>query len=318
MIADPRHKMKRGICGNGFLLAMSLAVMCAQGAWAQNANDFAVAKWKLKRSCNELRLEPTALVTIRRTPRFYFGSECASKTEAERAELDFELSNPESIPLGSITAIVREVITRRPVQGLIQETVSSLDPEDMLQQAAGDPRAVILLPLVPVVTIAAAEAMEPFRGIKTHTDSVRVLWTEEGSPRSTNFILSREGAESLLHQLTKATGKSWASVRIDGKSQDKRTSQVLVHFNRPVSALNITVGAGNYRLLMYESFDSTRLVYLLSEDQQAVLTAFTAEAFPLGPKKPWLVRLARAGDGSWCLTELDTDLEHLQLHACER
>jgi hypothetical protein len=310
--------MKSGIFVNALVLTMSLAVMCARGVWAQNTKDSTIGKWKLKRSCNELRLEPTALVTIRRTPRFYFGSECASKTEGERAEVDFEVSNPESIPLGSITAIVREVITRRPVPGVIQETVSSFDPEDTLQEAAVDPRAIIALPLVPVVTIAAAEAMEPFRGIKTHTDSVRVLWTEDGSPRSANFILSREGAESLLNQLTKATGKSWASVRIDHKIQDKHTSQVLVHFNRPVSALNITVGAGNYRLLMYESSDAARLVYLLSEDQQAVVTAFTAEASPLGPEKPWIVRLARAGDGSWCLTELDTDLEHLQLQACQR
>jgi hypothetical protein len=126
------------------------------------------------------------------------------------------------------------------------------------------------------------------------------------------------GSESLLNLLTKATGKSWTSVRIDIKSQDEHTSQVLVHFNRPVSALNITVGAGNYRLLIYESLDATRLVYLLSEDQQVVLTAFTAAASPLGPEKPWVVRLARAGDGSWCLTELDTDLEHLQLQACQR
>lgn len=304
--------------GHELLVTICLAAVSVQGATAQAAKDSPIAKWKLKHTCSELRLEPMALVTLRRTPRFYFGSECASKTEAERAEIHLELSNPESIPLGSITAIVREVITRRPVQGAIQQTASLLDLEDTLQQIAGDPRAFIVLPLYPVVIVAAAEAMEPFRGVKTHINSVRVLWTEDGSPRSTNFLLSRGGAESLLNHLTKATGKSWKSVRFDGKRQDDFASQVLVRFSRPISALNITVGQGNYRLAICHLLDSARLVYLLSGDQQDVLTAFTAEASPLGTEKPWILRLARAGDGSWCPAELNTKLEHLQLQACQR
>ncbi|MGB6885082.1 MAG: hypothetical protein WBE10_13630 [Candidatus Acidiferrum sp.] len=303
---------------HGLLVVITLAAMYVQGASAQAPKDSPIAKWKLKHSCSELRLEPTALVTLRRTPRFYFGSECASKTETERAEIDLELSSPESIPLDSITAIAREVITRRPVQGAIQQTASLLDPEDMLKQAWLDPRAFIMLPLYPVVIVAAAEAMEPFRGVATHINSVRVLWTEDGSPRSTNFLLSRGDAESLLNHLAKATGKSWTSARFDGRRQDDLASQFLVRFSRPVSAQNITVGEGNFRLAIYHRLDSARLVYLLSEDQQNVLTAFTAEATPLGMGKPWIIKLARAGDGSWCLAELNTNLEHLLLRACQR
>jgi hypothetical protein len=313
-----RHKMKVGIFGSGLLVTMSLAVMCSQCAWAQNAKESPIGKWKLKRSCNELRLERNALVSTRRASLFLFSPDCVSKSDAERAEIVFENSNPETIPLDSITAIVREVVIRRPVQEGIPQITSMLDSEDMVKAVIEDPRAVIVLPLYPVVIVAAAGAMELFRGVKTHTESVRVLWIKDGSPRSNSFFLSGRNAVSFLSHLAKATGKNWTKVRFDCEAQDERASQVGVHFDKPISALNITVGAGNYRLLLVKDSDSTRLVYLLSEDQRDVLTGFTAEVSPLGAETPWKLRLARAADGSWCLSELNTDLERLQLRACQR
>ncbi len=186
----------------------------------------------------------------------------------------------------------------------------------MIKSVKEDPRVLIALPLVPVVVVGAAEAMEPFHGVKTHLDSVRVLWTEDGSPRSTNFYLSKGNAESLLNHLAKLTGKTWTSVRFDNESTDAHASEALVHFNRPVSALNTTVGPGSFRLFMFKGSDATRLVYLLSEDREDVLTAFSAAPSPLGAEKPWIIGLARAADGSWCLSELHTNLERLQLRAC--
>jgi len=82
--------------------------------------------------------------------------------------------------------------------------------------------------------------------------------------------------------------------------------------------MNVTVGAATYRLLTLKSPDSVRLIYLLSEDQKDVITGFTAVASPLGSQLPWKLKLARAAEGSWCLTELDTDIERLQLRACAK
>jgi hypothetical protein len=317
VIRYQRYQMRAHAVAKGLFVSTSLAIICAQGAFAQDRNDSPIAKWKLKRSCNELRLEPTALVTIRRTPFFYFGSQCESRTETEREETDFSQSHPESIPLDSITLLIREAVTRRPVKQAIQQTISTLNTDDILKSLKEDPRSLIALPLVPVVIVGAAEAMEPFRGVKTHLDSVRVLWTEDGSPRGTNFYLSRGNAESLLNHLAKLTGKTWTSVRFDNETQAAQASEVLVHFNRPVSALNVTVGPGDFRLFMCKGSDATRLVYLLSEDRKDVLTAFSSDASPLCAEKPWIIRLARAADSSWCLTELHTNLEQLQLRACQ-
>jgi hypothetical protein len=159
--------------------------------------------------------------------------------------------------------------------------------------------------------------MEPFHGVKTHQNSVRILWIEDGSPRSTNFYLSQGSAASLLNHLEKLTGKTWTSVRFDTERQAGQASEVFVHFTQPVSALNITVGPGNFRLLTFQGSDTTRVVYLLSEDRKDILAAFSADASPLGEGKPWIMRLARAADGSWCLSELQTNLEQLKLQACQ-
>jgi hypothetical protein len=176
----------------------------------------------------------------------------------------------------------------------------------MLESFPMYPEAVIMLPLYPVVAVSMAGAMQPFRIVKTHRQSVRVLWTEDGNPRSTNLSLSRGDVKSLLNHLEDATGKGWNTVRFDSKARDPHASQVRVHFDRPVSAINVTVGAATYRLLMLKNPDSVRLVYLLSENQEDVFTGFTAVASPLGEQLPWKIKLARAADGSWCLTELAT------------
>jgi hypothetical protein len=301
----------------GTLITINFALMYPRGVCAQNPKDPPMGRWKLKRSCNELRLESTALVSIRRTPRFSLSSECGFKSEVNVAEIAFEQSNPESIPLGSITAIVREVVIRRPVQREIQQTISALDPEELLRTANDAGEGIILLPLYPVVIVAAAGAMEPFRGVKTHLNSVRLLWIEDGNPRSSNFFLSPGSAESLLSHLAQATGKRWTKVHFDSEALDKHASQVIVHFDRTISAMNITVGAGSYTLQIFRGTDSTRLVYLLSGDQKDVLTAFTAEASPRNAEMSWKIRLTRDADGSWCPSELNTDLEHLQLRACQ-
>jgi len=322
VIGGQAHEMKAIPGGNELLVMMSIAVMCAQVAWPQNAKDAPAGKWKLKHSCDELRLEPAALVIVRRKPGFMSSSECkGAASEAERAEQDYEQSHPESIPLGSITAIVKEVVTRRPVEQAIQDTASSSDPENIATSAIEplQPEAAALaLPLYPVVMGSVVGAMEPFRGVKTHAETVRVLWMENGIPRSINFSLARGDLKSLLNHLADATGKGWTSIRFDSEGQDRHASEVRVHFDRPVSAMNVTVGAATYRLLTLKSPDSVRLIYLLSEDQKDVITGFTAVASPLGSQLPWKLKLARAAEGSWCLTELDTDIERLQLRACAK
>jgi hypothetical protein len=168
--------------------------------------------------------------------------------------------------------------------------------------------------------LAEAGALTPFRGVKTHIESVRILWTENGMPRSSIFLLSRKGVESLLDRLAQATAKSWTEVRFDSEAHAEHASQVLVHFSEEVSAGEMTVSAGNYRLLMLAASDSTRLVYLFAGNYRLpsdAITVLTAEASPLGTEKPWKIKLAHNAEGSWCLSEIDTDVERLQLRVCQ-
>lgn len=335
VIGKLRHQLRAGIFANGLLVALSFALICTQDAVAQSPQDSPIAKWNLKCSGNELRLEPTALVSVPRTrhfsssssnssnytssSHFFFNSSgCASKTAKDQEEINFEQSTLETIPLDSITAIIKEDITQRPVKRAIQQTASSLTTENMIEMIKQEPRSLVVLPVLPVIVGVTAGAMEPFHGIKTHRNSVRILWTENGSPHSTNFYLSQSSVTSLLNHLEKLTGKTWTSVRFDNETQAGRASEVLVHFTQPVSALNITVGPGNFSILTFQGPDVTRLVYLLSEDRKDILATFSADASPLGEEKPWILRLARAADGSWCLSELQTNLEQLKLHACQK
>jgi len=197
--------------------------------------------------------------------------------------------------------------------------MSELEPENMLRTAKEAGEAAIGLPAYPVILLATAGAMEPFRGVKTHIESVRILWIENGTPRSTNFFLSARDVASLVRRLAQVTGKSWAEARFDSEAQSEHASQVLVHFNEEVSAGEITVSAGNYQLLMLTASAATHLVYFFSGDRQMpqdAMAVFSAEASPLVTGKPWKVRLARNADRSWCLFEIDTDVERLRVRAC--
>jgi hypothetical protein len=218
---------------------ISIAVMCAQGAWPQNTEHAAAGKWKLKHSCNEVRLEQAALVIVPKTTHFLTSTDCKTISEAEREEKTYEQSHPETIPLSSITAIVKEEVTRRPVEQAIQDSSYAFDPEDMLKSFLVYPEAVIMLPLYPAVAVSVAGAMQPFRIVKTHRQSVRILWSEDGNPRSTNLSLSRGDVRSLLNHLEDATGKGWNTVRFDSKAQDPHASQVRVHTGCSCSRIRI-------------------------------------------------------------------------------
>lgn len=312
--------MKPSTLRTAFLLGLGLATICGRGAWAQNAKDSPIGKWNLKGYCWEVRLVPTALVPAPRAPvSFLPPSEC-DEEHAMKPPGSFR----ESIPLGSITAIVREIVARKPVQERINENLSSVKPENLIstigEAAEGAGEAAVFAPAAPVFLLAEAGAMAPFRGVRTHIESVRLLWTENHTPRSTVLVLARKDVESLLNRLAHATAKSWTEVRFDSEAKDEHASQVLVHFSEPVSAGDITVSAGNYRLLMIVSSDSTHLVYWFSEGKQLpqdAMAVFTAEASPLGNGKPWKIQLSHDAEGSWCPSEIDTDLERLHLQVCK-
>jgi hypothetical protein len=267
----------------------------------------------------QLQLQPTALITVPKAPGHFLSSDCTPPTDVTGAAATIEEPVRESIPLGSITAIVREVVTRRPVQEEIKKTMSAVAPENLVSTVLEAGEAGPFAPAAPVLVLAIAGAMEPFRGVKTHIESVRILWTENGTPRSTNFSLSGRNVASLLSRLAEVTSKSWAEARFDSEAQSEHASQILVHFNEEVSAGEITVSEGNYRLLMLTASGATHLVYFFSEDKrmpQDAIAVFSAEASPLVTGKAWKIKLARNADGSRCLSEIDTDVERLQVHAC--
>jgi hypothetical protein len=233
-------------------------------------------------------------------------------------------SDPESIPLSSITAIVREIVTRKPVQEETNRVLTKLKPESLIstiQEASeGAGEAAVFAPTVPAFLLAEVGALTPFRGVKTHIESVRILWEENGIPRSSNFSLSGKDVDSLLDHLAQATSKGWAVVRFDAQAQTEHAVQVLVHFDEPVSVGDITVSQGSYRFLTITASDSTRLVYLFAEGRRLpsdAITVLTADASLLGALKPWNLTLVHNGLGSWCLSEIHTDSERLRLQACQ-
>ncbi len=319
VFSHPVHRMRSSTFGNGIFVTISFALLCSRGARAQDGKHSPTGNWNLKHSCEELLLEPTALVIARGDPHFLSSGKCTPTSDMTRTAGTFEIFNRESIPLSSITAIVKELVTRRPVQEAIHQTISELEPENMLRTAEGAGEGAILLPAYPAIILSAAGAMAPFRGVKTRIESVRILWTENGTPRSKNFLLSGKDVESLLKHLAEVTGKSWVELRFDSEARNEDASQVLVHFSQEFSAGNFTVWAGNYRFLMLTTSAATHLVYFFSEGKQMpqdAMAVFAAEASPLGAGKPWKIRLARNVDSSWCLSEIDTDVEHLRVRAC--
>ncbi len=126
---------------------------------AQAGQNHRIEKWNLKHSCMELRLEPTELVTGERTPGIssHFSSSCIPGTDAEVRAKQADQALPGSISLQSITAVIKEVVAQMPVKNAMHETLSGLEPKKMLDAAAG--------------------AMAPYRGVRTHNESLRIFLT---------------------------------------------------------------------------------------------------------------------------------------------
>jgi len=305
--------MKCDLFYSALPFVVSVASIFGSDAWAQETRHSAIGKWNLKASCKEVRLEPTTLVTVRRRQGFYNSSTCEDSSDEGRAKAAQE-SIPEIIPLDSITTIVREVVTRKPVQEEINKMV---DPDNLISSVGEESEAGMLALAAPALMLATAGALSPFRGVKTHMESVRIIWDENGTPRNSIFYLSRKNADSFLNRLAQAVGKNWTEVRFDSKAQEEHATQVLVHFNVPVGmGGEIVVSEGNYKFLMLAASNSTHLVYLFHENSelpQDAVMVLTAETYPLGSAKPWKIKLAHDAEGFWCISEIHTDIERLQL-----
>jgi hypothetical protein len=263
-----------------------------------------------------LRLRSDGLVVENRPIRFFEYSKSASVGD-ESGELH---SRPDFIPFSAITAVIREVVTRKPVQTAIDDTLKDMEPENMLKMAEGADEGAIGLPALPVILAVTAGVMVPFRGVKTHIHSVRILWVENGVPRSTNFLLSARDSESLSRRVAQIVGKVPVEVYFDSEVRDERASQIVLHFTQRVSIGTYTGWGGTYRLLLLKCSDGTNLVYFFAADKQMPQDAFmtlTADSSSLGSEKPWKVKLARDLDGSFCFTEIDTDTERLLVRACQ-
>src|SRR5277367_3090528 len=94
----------------------------------QSGQNHRIEKWSLKHSCRELRLEPTELVTVERTPEIsaHLSSRCIPCSDSEARTRQTDEALPESIPLQAITAVVEEVVARIPVKHAMDETLSGL------------------------------------------------------------------------------------------------------------------------------------------------------------------------------------------------
>lgn len=302
------------VCQRLFL-ALGISLACATGICAQSGSDHTDPTWRLKGRSLQLRLLSDGLIIEKAKTRFF--SSTKSNPTPEHAELD---RMPSFIPFSSITAVIKEVVGHKPVQAAIHETLADMELSKMWEMAEGAGEGAIGLPAVPVILAATAGAMLPFSGVRTHIQSVRILWIENGLARSTNFILSAQDSESLSGRLAQVTGRVRTEVQFDNEVRDGRASQMVVHFTQPVSIGLYTVWGGTYRLLLLKCSDGTNLVYFFAADKQMpqdALMTLTAESSPLGSEKPWKVKLARDLDGSFCFTEVDTDTERFQLKACQ-
>jgi hypothetical protein len=308
------QRIAPGLCRR-ILLPIGVALACAIGTYAQGDAEATTPTWKLKGSPLQLRLRSVGLVVENRTIRFFEYSKSASVGD-ESGEF---YSRPDFIPFSAITAVIREVVTRKPVQTAIDDTLKDMEPENMLKMAEGAGEGAIGLPALPVILAVTAGVMVPFRGVKTHIHSVRILWVENGMPRSTNFLLSARDSESLSRRVAQIVGKVPVEVYFDSEVRDERASQIVLHFTQRVSIGTHTVWGGTYRLLLLKCSDGTNLVYFFAADKQMPQDAFmtlTADSSSLGSEKPWKVKLAPDLDGSFCFTEIDTDTERLLVRAC--
>jgi hypothetical protein len=304
-----------GLCKR-FILPIAVALACAIGTCAQRDREAANPTWKLRGSALQLRLRSDGLVVETRPIRFFEVSKAGTEWD-QSAELH---SRPDFIPLSAITAVIREVVTRMPVQTAIDETLKDMEPENMIKMTEGADEGAIGLPAMPLILAVTAGAMVPFRGVKTHICSVRILWLENRVPRSTNFVLSARDSESLSGRLAQIVGRVRVEVYFDKEAHDEQMSQIVLRFMQRVSIGTYTSWGGTYRLLLLKCSDGTNLVYFFAADKQmpqdALLTV-TADSSPLGSEKPWRVKLARDLEGSFCFTEIDTDTERLLVRTCQ-
>ena len=294
------------------LLIVSVGTWFGAGTMAQTGGSVK-AKWNLRNGCREVRLEHTALVTERRAGFFT----CQNYSDAEHmAELE---SIPGKIPFVSIKSIIRQEVIRKPVQEEIDRSLYSLQPENLPSTIGEAADAGMFALVAPVGLLTEAGTLAPFHGIKKHLALVWIIWTENGAERSTSLLLARKDAESLLEQLAQATGKSWSEVRFDSRAVEKRNLELIVHFNKPVDLGEVTVFGGSYKFLIVTASDSTRLVYVFPEDYRSsedAVMVLTATVSPLSSGKPWKVNLVHTTEESFCLFEIHTDTERLELSAC--
>jgi hypothetical protein len=67
---------------------------------------------------------------------------------------------------------------------------------------------------------------------------------------------------------------------------------------------------------MLAASNSLRLVCLFHENSvlpQDAIMVLAAKTYPLGSAQPWKVKLENDTKGSWCISEIRTDFERLQL-----
>ena len=302
------------------LLLVSAGTLFGSGAVAQTATDSLKTKWYLRNECWDVRLEQGALVTEKRakSSKFSMSRECQNSPGGDKAEPEQE-SIPENIPLASIKAVVREEIVRKPVQEEVDRALYSLDPENLPSIIRWDAETGMFDLTAPMVLLAEAGALAPFRGIKKHLALVRIIWTEDGAEHSAGMMLTRKDGESLLERLSEATGKAWSEVRLDSAAPDKRSLELAVHFNKAVDMGDVTVFGGSYKFLIVTASDSTRMVYVFHENYRSLedaIMVLTATPLPLGSGKPWKVNLVRTTEWSFCLSEIHTDTERLELFVC--
>lgn len=297
-----------GVLSKRLVLSIALSFICACGTWAQ-ADEPTARTWRLKGSNLQLRLRTDGLIIEKARARFFSPSK--PNPRPGDPELD---AMPSFIPFSSITAVIKEVVSHKPVQTAIDNALKEVKTGDatLFPDLYGDKDNSVIL-------AANAGAMLPFRGVKTHIQSVRILWIESGVPRSTNFILSARDSESLSSHLGQMTGRVRTTVNFENEARDEHASQMAVHFPQPVSVGPYTVWGGTYNLLLLKCSDGTNLVYFFSSNKQMpqdALLTLTATSSPLGSEKPWKVKLMRDLDGSFCFTEIDTNSERLQVRAC--
>lgn len=149
-----------------FALAVNASLMLAPAARAQDTAKPPAEKWHLKDSCRQVQLEPTAIVSsVRRimTPTLIHANYTCSESSST-----VQNSDRESIPLAAITDIVREEVTRKPVEDEINRSLTAISPENVFStilDAAGAQSGAVA---APAVLLAEAAALAPFHGVKTH------------------------------------------------------------------------------------------------------------------------------------------------------